>query len=118
MWRHEATKEHSASHSGHPFGSSQPRAFAPPQILPAFFFSLAGLSHLGRIEVDVLGTAMFIPRDSRLVIETLFYIQGCQFILRQEKDILAFPLFYFFPLGGGGGGRGGQEKRTTEGEKR
>lgn len=38
---------------------------------------------------------MFIPRDSRLVIETLFYIQGRQFILRQENDILAF----FFPLG-------------------
>lgn len=71
------------------------QAFAPSQILPAFSFSLAGLSHLGRIEVDVLGTAMFIPRDSRLVIEALFYIQGRQFILRQENDILAF----FFPSG-------------------
>lgn len=74
---------------GHPFKSSQPRAFAP-QILPAFLFSLAGLSHLGRIEVDILGTAMLIPRDSRLVIETLFYIQGCQFILRQKTQQFSF----------------------------
>ena len=51
-------------------------AFAPSQILPAFSFSLMGLSHLGRIKVDILGSAMFIPRDSGLVIETLFYIQG------------------------------------------
>lgn len=34
---------------------------------------------------------MFIPRDSRLVIETLFYIQGGQFILRQENVILGPP---------------------------
>ena len=61
---------------GHPFTSSQPRVFAPSQILPAFSFSLMGLSHLGRIKVDILGSAMFIPRDSGLVIETLFYIQG------------------------------------------
>lgn len=60
-------------------------------MLPAFSFSLAGFSHLGRIEVDVLGTAMFIPRDSRLVIETLFYIQSRQFILRQKNSILAHP---------------------------
>ena len=56
--------------------SSQPRAFAPSQILPAFSFSLTVLSHLGRIKVDILGGAMFIPRDSGLVIETLFYIQS------------------------------------------
>jgi hypothetical protein len=48
---------------------------------------------------------MFIPRDSRLVVETLFYIQGRQFILRQENGILVF----FFPLGGCG--RGGQRRR-------
>lgn len=41
---------------------------------------------------------MFIPRDSGLVIETLFYIQGCQFILKRENDMLA-------PRHGGGGGR-------------
>lgn len=99
-------------HLSHPFRSSQPRAFAPSQILPAFSFSLAGLSHLGRIEVDVLGTAMFIPRDSRLVIETLFYIQGRQFILRQENDILAPPLH---PWGGWWWWerRAGEEKGTT-----
>lgn len=34
---------------------------------------------------------MFIPRDSRLVIETLFYIQSRQFILRQKNSILAPP---------------------------
>lgn len=39
---------------------------------------------------------MFIPRDSGLVIETLFYIQGCQFILKRENDMLA-------PRHGGGG---------------
>lgn len=78
-----------------PLRSAQPRAFAPSESFLAFSFSLARFSHLGRIEVDVLGTAMFIPRDSRLVIETLFYIQGCQFILRHEKDVLAV----FFPLG-------------------
>lgn len=88
-----------STHLGRPFKSFQPRAFTPSQILPAFSFSLAGLSHLGRIEVDVLGTAMFIPRDSRLVIETLLYIQGRQFILRQENGILAPPS----PLGGGCG---------------
>jgi hypothetical protein len=79
-------------HLGCPFQFAQPGAFAP-QILPAFSFSLAGLSHLGRIEVDVLGTAMFVPRDSRLVIETLFYIQSRQFILRQKNSIFSSPSF-------------------------
>lgn len=40
---------------------------------------------------------MFIPRDSRLVIETLFYIQGRQFVLRQESNILG--LIFFPPSG-------------------
>lgn len=90
-------------------------AFAPSQILPAFSFSLAGFSHLGRIEVDILGTAMFIPRDSRLVIETLFYIQGRQFVLRQESNILAF--FFFFPSGVVVVGEGGRKKGGKKGGK-
>lgn len=53
---------------------------------------------------------MFIPRDSRLVIETLFYIQGRQFILRQENGILVFFL-------GGVGGSGGQKKRGKGGRQ-
>lgn len=106
------------NHLGRPIKSSQPRAFAPSQILPAFSFSLAWFSHLGRIEVDVLGTAMFIPRDSRLVIETLFYIQGRQFILRQENDILAL-FFFFFSLGGWwwerrAGDEGGRRQEGSE----
>lgn len=55
---------------------------------------------------------MFIPRDSGLVIETLFYIQGCQFILKRENDMLA-------PRHGGGGGKvgGGRgQKRREHGE--
>lgn len=67
------------------------------------------MSHLGRIEIDVLGSAMFIPRDSRLVIETLFYIQGRQFILRQENGILG----YFPPLGGSYG-KGGKKRWEHE----
>lgn len=56
---------------------------------------------------------MFIPRDSRLVIETLFYIQGRQFILRQENDILAF----FSPWGWWWWERrAGEEKGTRGGE--
>lgn len=54
---------------------------------------------------------MFIPRDSRLVIETLFYIQGRQFILRQENDILApHPIqgWWWWE-------RRTEEKRTTQG---
>lgn len=82
-----------------------------PNPRPLLFLSLAEFSHLRRIEVYILGTAMFIPRDSRLVIETLFYIQGRQFILRQENSILVFF------LGGGSGGREGQEKRGKGGRQ-
>lgn len=56
---------------------------------------------------------MFIPRDSRLVIETLFYIQGRQFILRQENDILALFSFLFF-FGGMVVGEEGRGRRGKE----
>jgi len=52
---------------------------------------LNGQGHyLGGVEVDIFGTAMFIPRHGWLVIESLFHIQSSQLILKKKTYLSGY----------------------------